>query len=90
VTSCDPATNPAPDYGLSACAPTDGTVPPWSPDMSGHVIRDVEVAVSAGTNHVSIPIDAAAHAKLAADGSVLLGFQTPNDEVQAFDVALDG
>jgi LmbE family N-acetylglucosaminyl deacetylase len=88
VTSCDPATNPPPDYGLSACAATDGTVPPWSPDMSGHVVRDVEIAVAAGTNHVSIPLDSAAHDKLAADGSVLLGFETPNDEVQAFDVPL--
>jgi hypothetical protein len=90
VTSCDPATNPAPDYGLSACAATDGTVPPWSPDMSGRVIRDLEVQVTAGTNHVSIPIDSAAHDKLAADGSALVGFETANDEVQAFDVDLDG
>ena len=88
VTSCDPATNPPPDYGLSACAATDGTVPPWSPDMSGRVIRDVEVSVSGGTQHVSIPLDSAAYDKLAADGSALVGFETPNDEVQAFDIPL--
>ena len=34
-TSCDPATNPAPDYGLSACSAADGTTPPWAPDMMG-------------------------------------------------------
>ena len=88
VTSCDPATNPAPDYGLSACAATDGTVPPWSPDMSGRVVRDVVVSVAAGRQRISIPIDSAAHDKLAADGSVLVGFETPSDAVQAFDVSL--
>lgn len=88
VTSCSPATNPPPDYGLSACAATDGTVPPWSPDMSGRVIRDVKVSVSRGRQQVSIPLDSAAYAKLAADGSALVGFETPNDEVQAFDISL--
>jgi LmbE family N-acetylglucosaminyl deacetylase len=88
VTSCDPATNPPPDYGLSACAATDGTVPPWSPDMSGRVVRDVEVSVSRGKQRISIPLDSAAYAKLAANGSVLVGFETPNNEVQAFDVSL--
>ena len=39
-TSCAPATNPAPDYGLSACALTDGSIPAWSPDMSGRVVAD--------------------------------------------------
>ena len=90
VTSCDPATNPAPDFGFSACAVTDGTVPPWQPDMSGRVVRDVEVAVSSGMQRVTIPLDADAFAKLAADGSALLSFETPNDEVQALDIALAG
>ena len=39
-TSCDPATDPAPDYGLSACSAADGDVPPWSPDMSGRVVAE--------------------------------------------------
>ena len=90
VTSCDPATNPPPDYGLSACAATDGTVPPWSPDMSGRVVRDVEVSVFRGKQRISIPLDSAAHAKLAANGSVLIGFETPDGEVQALDVSLTG
>ena len=37
-TSCDPATNPAPDYGLSACSAADGTTPPWAPDMMGGIL----------------------------------------------------
>ena len=90
VTSCDPATNPPPDYGFSACAMTDGTIPPWQPDMSGRVVRTLEVAVSSGMQHVTIPLDAGAFAKLAADGSALVSFETPNDEVQAFDIALAG
>ena len=44
-TSCSPATNPAPDYGLSACSAADGTTPPWAPDMMGAVVRSVTVDV---------------------------------------------
>jgi LmbE family N-acetylglucosaminyl deacetylase len=88
VTSCDPATNPPPDYGLSACAVTDGTVPPWSPDMSGRVVRTLTMPVSAGRQLVSIPLDSAASARLGTDGSALVSFETPNGEVQAFDVSL--
>ena len=58
--------------------------------MSGRVVRDVEVAVSSGMQRVTIPLDADAFAKLAADGSALLSFETPNDEVQALDIALAG
>ena len=50
------------DYGLSACAITDGGIPPWSPDMSGRVIRSQVIQVASGTTHVSIPLDAAASA----------------------------
>ena len=56
--------------------------------MSGRVVRDVVVSVAAGRQRISIPIDSAAHDKLAADGSVLVGFETPSDAVQAFDVSL--
>jgi hypothetical protein len=56
--------------------------------MSGRVIRSVSVPVSAGVNHVSIPLDATAYAALAAKGSALISFETANDEVQAFDLAL--
>ena len=44
-TSCNPATNPAPDYGLSACSAADGTTPPWAPDMMGAIVRSVTVDV---------------------------------------------
>jgi LmbE family N-acetylglucosaminyl deacetylase len=89
-TSCTLAADPPPDYGLTACATTDGSIPAWSPDMSGRVIRDLVVAVTgAGVKHVSVPLDAAAFAKVAGgDGSALVSFETPNDEVQAFDVPL--
>ena len=90
LSSCPFPTDPAqiPDYGLSACAITDGGIPPWSPDMSGRVIRSMEVPVSAGVNHVSIPLDAAAYSALAAKGSALISFETAADQVQAFDVPL--
>ena len=67
---------------------TDGTIPPWQPDMSGRVVRDLAIAVSPGMQRVTIPLDADAYAKLAADGSALVSFETPNDEVQAFDIPL--
>ena len=42
-----------PDYGLSACAMTDGGIPPWSPDMSGRVIRSVDGAGRGGRERTS-------------------------------------
>ncbi len=59
-TSCSPLADPPPDYGMTACATTDGTVPPWSPDMSGRVVDSVTVPLTAGKKRVSIPLDAAA------------------------------
>ncbi len=88
LTSCALSADPPPDYGLTACATADGASPPWSPDMSGRVIRDVSVAVAAGHRHVTIPLDAASYAKLAATGSALVSFETPADQVQALDIPL--
>jgi hypothetical protein len=91
LSSCAVPTDPVQikDYGLSACAPTDGGIPPWSPDMSGRVVRALDVPISgAGTTHVSIPLDAAAYEKLAGAGSALVSFETANDEVQALALGL--
>jgi LmbE family N-acetylglucosaminyl deacetylase len=88
TSSCNPATDPAPDFGLSACAVTDGGIPPWSPDMSGHVVADKASTLAAGTQHVSLALDAAGYAKLAGAGSLLVSFETAADEVQAFDIPL--
>jgi GlcNAc-PI de-N-acetylase/Carbohydrate family 9 binding domain-like len=84
LTSCAPATNPPPDYGFSACATTDGGIPPWSPDMSGRVVAHQTVTFAKqGKQKVKFSLDGAAWDKLAADGSALISFETPNDEVQA-------
>jgi hypothetical protein len=90
LSSCPFPTDPSqiPDYGLSACATTDGGIPPWSPDMSGRVVGTHEIELAPGTTHVSIPIDMATHAKLAATGSAIVSFETPADEVQAFSLGL--
>jgi hypothetical protein len=57
--------------------------------MSGRVIRSLDVPIAgAGTTHVSIPLDAAPLAALAAQGSALVSFETPSDEVQAFALGL--
>ena len=82
LSSCGMANDPPPDYGFTPCAVTDGGIPPWSPDMSGRVVKQVDVTFTKkGTNHVKI--DRAQYDKLAADGSALISFETPNDEVQA-------
>jgi hypothetical protein len=88
LTSCDPATDPPPDYGLSACATTDGGIPPWSPDMSGRVVDsltlDFDKAHGKETQHLTIELTKEQYDKLAnGQGSVLVSFETPNDEVQA-------
>jgi hypothetical protein len=87
-TSCDPATNPAPDYGLSACAQTDGSVPTWSPDMGGRVVADVKRTIAAGRQVITLPVSEAGALKIASGGSALVAFQTPQDEVQAFDAPI--
>ena len=87
-TSCSPADDPPPSYGLSACDVTDGTTPAWSPDMSGRVVRDVIEPLRAGRERIRIPLDGAAYARLARDGSALISFETPAGEVQAIDLRL--
>jgi LmbE family N-acetylglucosaminyl deacetylase len=85
-TSCNPMTNPAPDYGLSACSPADGTTPPWSPDMMGAVLTSGSADVEPGAGTVTMPLSAAAMSKLANGASLLVSFVNDDDEVQAFDV----
>jgi hypothetical protein len=89
TTSCSASADPPPDYGFTACAASDGGIPPWGTDMSGRVVRAQTIAVpGAGTQHVSIPLDAGSRARLAKDGSALISFETGGDEVQAFDEPL--
>ena len=82
-----PADPPA-DYGMTACAPTDGTVPPWSPDMSGRVLGDATRQLGRGFAAVRVPIGAGAYERLRRDGSALVSFETPDGAVQALDVRL--
>jgi hypothetical protein len=86
-TSCDPATNPAPDYGLSACAASDGDTPPWAPDMMGGILGSSTADVVTGNQTLSVPLSAAAASRLAAGGaSLLVSFVNGQDEAQAFDI----
>jgi hypothetical protein len=75
-------------YGLDACAVTDGGYPAWGTDQSGRVVDSRTIAVTSGTQHVTIPLDAAGRAKLAKDGKALVSYLTPADEVQAFALPL--
>jgi hypothetical protein len=84
--SC-PASGTA-DDGLSACALTDGSIPAWSPDMSGRVVADVKKTITAGHQVISLPVSEAGAVKIASGGSALVAFQTTLDEVQAFDAPI--
>jgi len=75
-------------YGLDACNVTDGGYPAWGTDLSGRVVASEKVDVTAGTRTVRIPLDAAQRARLARDGSALISYLTPSDEVQALDLPL--
>lgn len=70
-------------FGLDACSVTDGGYPAWGNDQSGRIVAERELAMTAGTQHVTIPLDAAGRAKLAADGTALVSYLTTADEVQA-------
>jgi len=76
------------DDGLSACALTDGSIPAWSPDMSGRVVADVKKTITAGHQVISLPVSEAGAVKIASGGSALVAFQTTQDEVQAFDAPI--
>jgi LmbE family N-acetylglucosaminyl deacetylase len=75
-------------YGLDACDVTDGGYPAWGSDQSGRVVAERTLEMTAGTQHVTIPLDAAGRAKLAADGTALVSYLTPADEVQALALPL--
>jgi len=87
TTSCS-AADPPPDYGLTPCAVTDGATPPWSPDMSGHLVKESTQQITRGTSRWSIPLTPAQRAKLAADGHLLVSYETSQNKVQAFDIRL--
>ncbi|TCC16770.1 PIG-L family deacetylase [Kribbella sindirgiensis] len=88
TTSCSPADDPAPDYGLTACAVTDGGTPPWSPDMSGHVVNHAATPITPVSKRVSIPVTPAQRTTLLRDGRLLISYQTPDDKVQAINLNL--
>ena len=89
TTSCDPAADPAPDYGMTPCALADGGIPAWSPDMSGRVLSKATTRVRPGTSYVSLLLSPAER-KLVAAGQarLLVSYETKDDEVQAIDRAV--
>jgi len=69
-------------------AGSPGGIPPWSPDMSGHLVEQSTQQITPGVQHWSIPLTAAQRAKLTTDGRLLVSYETPQNEVQAFDLRL--
>jgi hypothetical protein len=95
TTSCSQAADPPPDYGFTPCAVTDGGIPPWSPDMSGRLAvvgggltGSTDAAIVAGKQKVTIALTPSQYQKLAANGSALISFETPGNQVQAFYIPL--
>ncbi|HEY8456901.1 MAG TPA: PxKF domain-containing protein [Actinopolymorphaceae bacterium] len=73
------------DYdGFTACAPTDGSPPPWGTDMGGRVIDKATTDVEVGRQKVTVPVDQAAYRTLRANGSVLVSFEARSGGVQAW------
>ncbi len=76
--------------GFTPCAVTDGGVPPWAPDLSGHLVKQSEQQIASGVQIWSIPLTPEQHQKLAKDGRLLVSYETKADQVQAFDIRLSG
>lgn len=86
TTSC--TADPPPDYGFTPCAITDGATPPWSPDMSGHLVQQATQQVTRGVQQWTIPLTAAQRQQLRDRGHLLISYETTNNEVQAFDIRI--
>lgn len=86
TTSC--TTDPPPDYGFTPCAIFDGATPPWSPNMSGHLVNQATQAITRGVQHWTIPLTAAQRAQLKDQGHLLVSYETTRNEVQAFDIRI--
>ena len=87
TSSCDPQDEPAASRGLSACALTDGGIPPWGEDMSGRLLARQDVRFSRkGTRWQAVRLDAGERARLERNGSVLVSWETPDGHVQALDL----
>ena len=56
--------------------------------MSGRVVADVKRTITAGHQVITLPVSEAGALKIASGGSALVAFQTPQDEVQAFDAPI--
>jgi hypothetical protein len=86
TTSC--TADPPPDYGFTPCAITDGATPPWSPDMSGHLVKQATQQVTRGVQTWTIPLTAAQRQQLKDRGHLLVSYETTKNEVQAFDISV--
>ncbi|HZX05493.1 PIG-L family deacetylase [Kribbella sp.] len=86
TSSC--TSDPAPDYGFTPCAITDGATPPWSPDMSGHLVKQATQQVTRGVQQWTIPLTAAQRQQLKDRGHLLVSYETTKNEVQAFDIRI--
>ncbi|QGN35722.1 LmbE family protein [Microlunatus sp. Gsoil 973] len=85
-TSCPAADDPPPDYGFTPCATSDGGIPAWSPDMSGHALGDRTVTVHPGRQLVTIPLDSAARDQVRTSGRLLVSYVSDDGLVQALDL----
>ena len=71
-------------YGFEACSPADGAAPAWGTSMGGRLLGKLEAPVAVGSGTLTLPIDATAFGKLAADSLVLVSFESASEGVNAW------
>ncbi|WP_324651926.1 PIG-L family deacetylase [Georgenia sp. H159] len=79
VSSCE-----GDEYGFSSCSEEDGAAAPWAPDMGGRLLGDGMLEIGTGSATLEIGIDTEIHEALRDDGSILISFQSADDEVNAW------
>jgi LmbE family N-acetylglucosaminyl deacetylase len=81
TTSCTRQADPPPDWGMTACRVSDGSTPPWSPDMSGRLLGQRTLHLRPGSHRVSLAVSNPA--RFRHGGRVLISFDAANGGVQA-------
>jgi LmbE family N-acetylglucosaminyl deacetylase len=88
TTSCPAAADPPPDNGFTPCSLSDGGIPAWSPDQSGHVLAFASTRVHRGTQRLSLGLSPRQRVAARRDGRLLVSYETRAGRVQALSVRL--
>lgn len=73
------------ELGFSTCVlPDDAAAAPWGDDMGGRLQGSVVAEIGSGTGTVELPLDDAALAALAQDGSLVISWESASGGVNAW------